>query len=287
MKINSSLLTIIKGLFIGIANIIPGVSGGTMAVSVGAYDELIGAVNHVRKDWRKSAKTLAPYVIGAGIGIGLLSFVIEGAMATYPLATACLFLGLILGGVPTLWNKAKSYKVSWPEVLSFIIMAGTIVFMTFTKTSDAASGPFSLDPVSLFLLFVVGIIAAATMVIPGVSGSLVLILLGYYNRILETLSSFIRGVLSLNLQSALDNFLPLLPFGIGVLLGIGLVAKLIEWLFEKFPSITYAGIIGLVAASPVAIFHEISLASMTPMMILAAAIALTIGFYISMKLGEK
>ena len=55
MKINSSLLTIIKGLFIGIANIIPGVSGGTMAVSVGAYDELIGAVNHVRKDWRKSA----------------------------------------------------------------------------------------------------------------------------------------------------------------------------------------------------------------------------------------
>ncbi|MBP9920793.1 DUF368 domain-containing protein [Proteiniclasticum ruminis] len=287
MKINSSLLTIIKGLFIGIANIIPGVSGGTMAVSVGAYDELIGAVNHVRKDWRKSAKTLAPYVIGAGIGIGLLSFVIEGAMATYPLATACLFLGLILGGVPTLWNKAKSYKVSWPEVLSFIIMAGTIVFMTFTKTSDAASGPFSLDPVSLFLLFVVGIIAAATMVIPGVSGSLVLILLGYYNRILETLSSFIRGVLSLNLQSALDNFLPLLPFGVGVLLGIGLVAKLIEWLFEKFPSITYAGIIGLVAASPVAIFHEISLASMTPMMILAAAIALTIGFYISMKLGEK
>ncbi|HBW13044.1 MAG TPA: DUF368 domain-containing protein [Proteiniclasticum sp.] len=287
MKINSSLLTIIKGLFIGIANIIPGVSGGTMAVSVGAYDELIGAVNHVRKDWRKSAKTLAPYVIGAGIGIGLLSFVIEGAMATYPLATACLFLGLILGGVPTLWNKAKSYKVSWPEVLSFIIMAGTIVFMTFTKTSDAASGPFSLDPVSLFLLFVVGIIAAATMVIPGVSGSLVLILLGYYNRILETLSSFIRGVLSLNLQSALDNFLPLLPFGIGVLLGIGLVAKLIEWLFEKFPSITYAGIIGLVAASPVAIFHEISLASITPMMILTAAIALTIGFYISMKLGEK
>jgi putative membrane protein len=287
MKINSSLLTIIKGLFIGIANIIPGVSGGTMAVSVGAYDELIGAVNHVRKDWRKSAKTLAPYVIGAGIGIGLLSFVIEGAMATYPLATACLFLGLILGGVPTLWNKAKSYKVSWPEVLSFIIMAGTIVFMTFTKTSDAASGPFSLDPVSLFLLFVVGIIAAATMVIPGVSGSLVLILLGYYNRILETLSSFIRGVLSLNLQSALDNFLPLLPFGIGVLLGIGLVAKLIEWLFEKFPSITYAGIIGLVAASPVAIFHEISLASVTPMMILTAAIALTIGFYISMKLGEK
>lgn len=287
MKINSSLLTIIKGLFIGIANIIPGVSGGTMAVSVGAYDELIGAVNHVRKDWRKSAKTLAPYVIGAGIGIGLLSFVIEGAMATYPLATACLFLGLILGGVPTLWNKAKSYKVSWPEVLSFIIMAGTIVFMTFTKTSDAASGPFSLDPVSLFLLFVVGIIAAATMVIPGVSGSLVLILLGYYNRILETLSSFIRGVLSLNLQSALDNFLPLLPFGVGVLLGIGLVAKLIEWLFEKFPSITYAGIIGLVAASPVAIFHEISLASITPMMILTAAIALTIGFYISMKLGEK
>ena len=287
MKINNSLLTIIKGLFIGIANIIPGVSGGTMAVSVGAYDELIGAVNHVRKDWRKSAKTLAPYVIGAGIGIGLLSFVIEGAMATYPLATACLFLGLILGGVPTLWNKAKSYKVSWPEVLSFIIMAGTIVFMTFTKTSDAASGPFSLDPVSLFLLFVVGIIAAATMVIPGVSGSLVLILLGYYNRILETLSSFIRGVLSLNLQSALDNFLPLLPFGIGVLLGIGLVAKLIEWLFEKFPSITYAGIIGLVAASPVAIFHEISLASITPMMILTAAIALTIGFYISMKLGEK
>lgn len=287
MKNNNNLFTIIKGLVIGIANIIPGVSGGTMAISVGAYDDLIGAVNNVRKDWKKSLKTLTPYGIGMILGIGLLSFVIEGAMRNYPLATACLFLGLILGGVPMLLNKAKVYKVRVPEILSFLFMAGVIIFMTLTKSTDAATGPFATDAFSLLLLFLVGIIAAATMVIPGVSGSMVLILLGYYNRILETLSNFIRGVLSVNFQTMLDNFIPLFPFGIGVLLGIALVAKLIEWLFVKYPSVTYAGIIGLVAASPFAIFGEIPLSSATPLMILISIVALGAGFYASMKLGEK
>lgn len=287
MKHNNQLFTILKGIVIGIANIIPGVSGGTMAISIGAYDDLIGAVNNVRKDWKKSFFTLLPYGIGMVLGIGLLSFVIESAMKNYPFVTASLFLGLILGGVPMLVNKAKAYQVRVPEVLSFVLMAGLIVLMTFTKTSDAVSGPFSLDPISLFLLFVVGIIAAATMVIPGVSGSMVLILLGYYNRILETLSNFIRGLLSLNVNVILDNFIPLFPFGIGVLIGIALVAKLIEWLFENYPSVTYAGILGLVAASPVAIFGEISFSSVNIGIVAASILALAAGFYSAMKLGEK
>lgn len=287
MKNNNKLFTVLKGIVIGIANIIPGVSGGTMAISIGAYDDLIGAVNNVRKDWKKSFFTLLPYGMGMAVGIGLLSFVIEGAMKNYPFVTACLFLGLILGGVPMLIGKAKAYPVKLPQILSFILMAGLIIIMTYTKSTDVAAGPFSLDPISLLLLFLVGVIAAATMVIPGVSGSMVLILLGYYNRILETLSNFIRGLLAFDFSMMLDNFLPLFPFGIGVLLGIALVAKIIEWLFEHYPSITYAGIIGLVAASPVAIFGEISFSILNLPTVLLAFIALAAGFFAAMKLGEK
>lgn len=287
MKNNNKLFTVLKGIVIGIANIIPGVSGGTMAISIGAYDDLIGAVNNVRKDWKKSFFTLLPYGMGMAVGIGLLSFVIEGAMKNYPFVTACLFLGLILGGVPMLIGKAKAYPVKLPQILSFILMAGLIIIMTYTKSTDVAAGPFSIDPISLLLLFLVGVIAAATMVIPGVSGSMVLILLGYYNRILETLSNFIRGLLAFDFSMMLDNFLPLFPFGIGVLLGIALVAKIIEWLFEHYPSITYAGIIGLVAASPVAIFGEISFSILNLPTVLLAFIALAAGFFAAMKLGEK
>lgn len=287
MKNNNKLFTVLKGIVIGIANIIPGVSGGTMAISIGAYDDLIGAVNNVRKDWKKSFFTLLPYGMGMAVGIGLLSFVIEGAMKNYPFVTACLFLGLILGGVPMLIGKAKAYPVKLPQILSFILMAGLIIIMTYTKSTDVAAGPFSLDPISLLLLFLVGVIAAATMVIPGVSGSMVLILLGYYNRILETFSNFIRSLLAFDFSMMLDNFLPLFPFGIGVLLGIALVAKIIEWLFEHYPSITYAGIIGLVAASPVAIFGEISFSILNLPTVLLAFIALAAGFFAAMKLGEK
>ena len=91
---------ILRGVMIGVANIIPGVSGGTMMVSMGIYDKIIGAVNNIFKEWKQSLKTLLPYAIGMLLGIAGLSFCITYFFEHFPLQTAFLFIGLIFGGLP-------------------------------------------------------------------------------------------------------------------------------------------------------------------------------------------
>ena len=101
------ILDTIKGAVIGIANVIPGVSGGTMAVSMGIYNRLISSITHLFRDFKKSAATLIPVLLGAAIGIVGFSYAIEYLLANQPLPTCLAFLGLILGGVPVLVKDMK------------------------------------------------------------------------------------------------------------------------------------------------------------------------------------
>ena len=117
------LKEILRGVFIGIANIIPGVSGGTIALSMGVYEKIISAVNNVRKDFKNSVKTLFPYVIGAVIGIVVLSFVIEYSLKNYELPTLMAFVGLILGGLPPIVKRVENEKFKFTHLISFILFA--------------------------------------------------------------------------------------------------------------------------------------------------------------------
>ena len=114
-------------------------------------------------------------------------------------------------------------------------------------------------PGTMALLLIIGVIASATMVIPGVSGSMMLMVLGYYYGIINTITSFLDGLRTMDLAALKDGFLLLAPFGIGVLLGIVLIARLISFLFERYGVQTYGAILGLVLASPFAIFYNTGL----------------------------
>lgn len=103
----TTVLLIIKGMFIGVANIIPGVSGGTMAVSLGIYDDLIASITHLVKEWKKSIQFLTPIVVGAAAGVILFSYLITLLLTQYTLPTALTFVGLILGGVPILFRSFR------------------------------------------------------------------------------------------------------------------------------------------------------------------------------------
>ena len=115
------IVEIFKGVIIGIANIIPGVSGGTLALSMGIYDKIIFAITHIFKEFKKSVKILVPLVIGAGIGIGILSIVIEWLFDKCPFRTNMLFIELILGGLPMLFQKVRKEKIGIKEILAFTI----------------------------------------------------------------------------------------------------------------------------------------------------------------------
>ena len=277
---------VLKGMVIGVANIIPGVSGGTMMVAMGIYDKLIHCITHLFSEFKKNVLFLAPIVAGMGLAIVLSSFTIEKMFESFPFQTSLLFVGLVVGGLPAIYKNVKGKQVKVGHIITCLIFLAVVVGMALLgeKEGNAANLAFSLG--NVIKLFAVGVIAAATMVIPGVSGSMVLLLLGYYNPVLSAISGFIRSALAFDMQGILAGVAILVPFGIGIVVGIFAIAKLIEIIFAKFPLYAYWGIIGLIVASPFAILAVGTFPAITVMSIITGAVALAIGFVIAMKLGE-
>ena len=253
---------IVKGILMGVANIIPGVSGGTMAVSLGIYDDLIFSITNLFKDWRKSLKFLVPVGIGILGGIIFFAYAIEFLLDEYAFPTSLTFIALILGGLPILFKefneslRTKNTSISIKHILAFMFFFMLVVGLSFIQDPATTTASIDINVLNLFILFIIGIIASATMVVPGISGSLVLMILGYYYTIINSLTSFFDSLRAFDWNGIVDGLLVLIPFGIGVLIGIFLISKIIEYLFINFPSLTYAGILGLVIASPIAILSN-------------------------------
>lgn len=291
------IMDTIKGIFIGIANIIPGVSGGTMAVSLGIYDKLIASVSNLLKNWKKSLMTLLPIIAGCGIGIVGFTYVIEYLLNHHTFVTCMTFIGLILGGIPVLVKSLRiklrksSSKIGISSILAFVLLFAIAVCLPLLKSEEEVLKTLTVTPGSMAIMFFIGIIASATMVVPGVSGSLVLMILGYYYGIIDAVKNFLEALRTFDMPALANGFLILFPFGIGVLLGIFLIAKLITFLFEKYGVQTYCAILGLIAASPFAIFYNTGLftqlSSLSILTVLLGLILAVSGAVLTFYLGEK
>ena len=278
---------IIKGMMIGIANIMPGVSGGTVAVSMGIYDKLIHCITHILSEFKESMKFLLPIFAGAGIALVALTFVIEALFQYYPIPTNLLFIGLIVGGLPPVVTKVKSHKLSFGHILAGLLFFALVVGMAMMGDNGNRQVTLNLGIVPMIKLVLVGIIAAATMIIPGVSGSMVLLILGYYEPIIQQITAFCTAVITLDMAGILHGIAILLPFGIGVLIGILGIAKIIEIIFEKYPVYAYCAIIGLIAASPIAILVCSNFAGFSVSVLLISIVTFAAGFGIAIKIGDK
>lgn len=285
-----NVILVIKGFIMGIANIIPGVSGGTLALTLGIYEEFISSISHFFKNIKENIKFLVPVFIGMGLSILTMSNVISASLDHFPVPTALFFMGLVIGGIPMLVNKVNKTKEQ-KQVSSYIIMLITFLTVMVLAFSNEifgnGLGDINLNNISIggyIILLLVGIVAAATMVIPGVSGSLVLMLLGYYKPIVDTIKDLTH------FNNIVDNCLILIPFGIGVVIGIILIAKIIEWLLKKYEVKTYFGVLGFIFASviaiPVSIYHEVDMAFDMPQAIIALVL-MVVGYLIGNKLGDK
>lgn len=248
---------IIKGAMIGVANVIPGVSGGTVAVSMGIYDRLIFALTDIFRRPKDSLRTLVPVVIGCAVGIISFAYIIEFLLRQFALPTCLAFIGLILGGVPLLWrsyhaNRAKTSQMFAVYALIFLAMFAISALLPMLD----ASGNTGVTAIPLPIWLFSGLIAAATMVIPGVSGSMVLMIMGYYYLVIGQIKAFADALFVFDFSRMLDLCLPLVFFGVGALIGIFGIVKCIRFLFEHAPGITYSAILGLVIGAPVAILYN-------------------------------
>ncbi len=281
------ILKIIRGIIIGIANAIPGVSGGTMMVSMGIYDDIIGCVNNLFSNIKKSILTLLPYVIGMGVGVVGLSYGIEYFLTHYSLQTSMIFIGLILGGLPVLLEKVRGQKIGGANIVVFLLFFCAVIGLQIIGGGEDTSTVITLSVIEMVKLFFIGIIAAATMVIPGVSGSMILMLLGYYYPIITTITTFVDGVLAFDMGTILWSCGVLAPFGIGVVVGIFAIAKLIEILLNDHETLTYCGILGLVLASPIVVLMSNGIPTLSVGVIVSSVITFVIGFGIAYFLGRE
>ena len=283
----NKIIEVIKGIFIGIANIIPGVSGGTLAVSMGVYTKIIDALNNIRKDFKNSIKTLLPYGIGIVIGIAALSFIINFLFDNYEMPTISCFIGLVLGGVPLILDKVKNEKVKYTHMISFMLMLAVIIVPTLIAIETPAIQSIELNIVNILILIVLGMISAGAMVVPGVSGSMILMMLGYYNLILNTISGSLKALIQLDLVTFLNSALILLPFAVGIVGGVVIISKIISKLLKRYPNATYWGILGLIVASPFSIIIKSTGAITNPLMLFVCLLTFGAGFFVANKLGEK
>lgn len=236
---------IIYGAIIGIANIIPGVSGGTMAVVLDVYDKLIQSVSNFRTDFKNSMKFLIPIGIGGAAGIVLFSKIIEYCLENFSVATNLVFVGLIIGSIPMILDKVQEGNIKVGEILVFIICLALMIYMGIANPDDSSTVITTLTVSSFLRIFCVCVISAGAMIIPGISGSFVMLLLGVYTTVLTAVSDF--------------NIMILIPVALGCGVGILLCAKIIDLLFAKFPQQTYSGILGLMIGSLFVLFPAFTL----------------------------
>lgn len=286
-----SIILMVKGFIMGNANIIPGVSGGTLALTLGIYEDFIGAISHFFSNLKENIKFLVPVVIGIGLSILTMSNVISICFEKFPIPTTLFFMGLVIGGVPMLVKKVKTTKEK-KQLSSYIIMALTLALVIVMALADQIFGGgigavsfANMSFSSYILLFIVGMVAAATMVIPGVSGSLVLMLLGYYLPIIGVIKELTK------FQNIFSNLLIGGVFGVGVLVGIVLISKLIEFLLQKFEAKTYFGVIGFILASiiaiPISVYNEVGNIVFTVPQVLIGIVMLAVGVIVGYKLGDE
>jgi putative membrane protein len=279
------------GAVIGIANVIPGVSGGTIAVVFGVYERLISLVTlrikHILSEW----KFWVPLALGAGTGIVLFSKAIMFLFGRFPVQTAWSFVGIVAGSLPVLWKKMrtggagsggeKNPGASWrisavtAAVIAFAVMLAIRFFSgRLHRNGDLGNVGQLQTEFSLTLaavLFASGALGAIAMIIPGISGSFFLVVIGTYSTIIAAVSAF--------------NIPLIIPTGLGVVAGLLCGAALIRVLLGKAPFATYGAIFGLVAGSVAAIFPGARFNSIAA--IAGSALCLAAGFALSFLAGKK
>jgi len=248
------------GMAMGVANIIPGVSGGTIAVVFGIYEDLMEALGNFLTDKQKRwqyvlyLSVLFGGSLVAVVGLaGLLSWCFEN----YPLMTVYFFMGLILGSIPVVLKSHDDMKFNLKRGLAFLFGMGGVIVLAIlqsgsgsvetTVVADQFSG-YNIWNYAYFLLC--GILASSAMIIPGVSGSFILILLGVYWTVLGALNGLTKIILSSGIsEEVISRGLILGSLGIGVVIGILGFSKIMSWALKHHPAVTMYAILGLIVGS--------------------------------------
>ncbi|MCD8307263.1 MAG: DUF368 domain-containing protein [Clostridia bacterium] len=234
------------GAGIGVAIIVPGMSGGSIAVITRIYEDIIENISMLFKDFKKSFMFLLPVVIGLILGLGIVFFPIKFALQYAPFPTVMLFAGLIIGTLPFQFKDGLHAGFRPQYILSILIPMAIIIGIGFIPGMGSADLSMTMPNWQYFAVFAMGILAAAAFVIPGVSGSMMLLIFGYYSPIMDLFTGA-QG-------TAGHCILVLVILLCGAIVGFFCVARLMKFFLNRFPRGSYWAITGFIVGSIATMF---------------------------------
>jgi len=256
-----------KGFVVGIGKIIPGVSGAMLAISMGIYDKAIECICNFKKNKKESIKYLFPIGFGVILSIIFFSKIISLCLSKFYLITMLFFIGLIIGGVPMVINKVikRDYYIT---VISFIIFF--LISISNIDNVYVVKDSF----VDFFVFFISGVLEAIGTVVPGISSTALLMVMGTYNTVITSIGN-------------LSDVRVLIPFGFGLVLGLIVVVKIINYLFKRCEDKVYAFVLGVLLSSVVLLIIQSFKYSFSVIELIIGLVFMVVGIFISSLLKEK
>ncbi|CFF34623.1 DUF368 domain-containing protein [Staphylococcus aureus] len=271
-------INILKGFAMGTSDLVPGVSGGTIALLLGIYNQFIASISGIfsRRFW-PSFTFLIPIIIGMLLAMGSLSNLFNYLLSQHHIPTMFFFGGLIIGIVPYLL-KISNYKTSFTTKHYMMVIAGIAILIVITLTNNGdkhAGETLTLSTSLIIKYFIAGMCASSAMLLPGISGSFMLLVFGVYGTVMLAISEVVK----LNFAG-----LPiLLAVGFGVLAGFIISSKIIQYFLTHHKLMTFALIIGFVVGSLFAVFPGLPT---NIVMWFVSLVVFIIGFIVSLTLGR-
>lgn len=264
----------IQGFIIGIGKIIPGVSGAMFAMMFGVYEKALDIICNLKTKLFKNFKFMM--ILGSGILLAIIfgSNIIKSALDKYYLQTMFLFIGMMTAGIKPLFKNVKGEKLT---LKNFLCAGAICIALIVLDCVDLGSteATFKKAPSAAIMLFISGFVDAMGTIVPGVCGTALLMILGYYNTVIHSLSDIF------NFSNLANNLFVLIPFSIGLVIGAILVSKLVNYLFKNYRIQTYYTIIGFAISSTIILFVNAITSSFTLPQLLISCILFVIGFLIS------
>lgn len=270
------IILILKGIIIGAGKIIPGVSGGMLAITLNVYDKGINSISNFFKDIRGNLTFILTVSIGIIISILSISKIIKYTLEHYYLPTMLLFIGMIIGGIPSIINEAKKEK-SLKNIIIMLIPFIIIFLLSITCNVAYNNSDKNINFISLILI---GIVDAITMIIPGISGTAILMMLGYYDIIITSFSTLT------NLTILSSNMAIIIPFGIGLIFGVIVLSKIIDYFLNKYRISSYYAIIGFTISSVLLLLGQTLKSNYSLVEVIVSFVLLIIGYLISKGLDK-
>lgn len=247
----TTIRAVIGGWLMGMANLVPGISGGTMLVAAGIYREFIDAIADITRFRfnRRAVTLLVVVVVSALVSIAGLAGVVSLALAEFRWGAYSLFIGLTLGGAPLLAKMASPMtRAAWCGfVAGLMVMIGLVAAQTLgTGNSGGSSGPL--------MLAIGGAAGAGAMILPGVSGAYLLLLLGQYRPIVDAIKETVSAARVGDFAGVIDQLGVLVPVGVGVVLGVVVIANLLRAVMHRWEKATLGVLLGLLIGAPAGLY---------------------------------